>query len=204
MSDIVAIQLLPTANLSLDVLRADMSKGAKLLYWLLASLPPTENNKIEVPQQILANELKSSVSSIGRYLKELVVAKFVKFLEEQIPGKVRSLQLTNRLEKKILEVEKTARPLTTPRALYTPPNNYVLPIDQPFEKDTTELDAMGNAVLEEALKEELPPGKEVPESIDKYCEQYLWVVQPKGFFTMAYIIRAEYKRRYKVKTAKIC
>ncbi len=79
----------------------------------------------------------------------------------------------------------------------------VLPIDMLFEKDTTELDAVEKAVLEEALKEELPPGKEFPDSIDKFCEQYLYVVKPKGFFTMAFIIRAEYKRLHKNKNRTI-
>ncbi len=194
MLDNVAIQLLPTTNLSLDVLRADMSKGAKLLYWLLSSLPPTENNKIEVPQQVLADELKTSVSSIGRYLRELVAAGFVQFWEKQIPGKIRSMMIVGK------KIEQPIMPKLThrgPRPPYTPLRNYVLPIDRPLEKCTAKLDAMGEAVLEVALTEEIPQGKDMPTSIDKYCEQYLYVVQPEGFMMMAYLIRQEYNRRHK-------
>ncbi len=211
MSNIVAINLSSTAVLSVEVFKANISKGAKQLYWLFCMLPQTENNKIEVPQHVLAQELKSSVSSIGRYLKELVTANFVKFLEEQVPGKVRSMMIVDKIEpvQEIKEVKPKPRILTAeeiakrPFVQTKPFSSFVLPIDRPPEKSTTvKLDAMGEAVLEQALKESIPPGKDMPVSIDKYCEQYLYVVKPEGFMMMAYIIREQYKRQYKPQDAK--
>ncbi len=220
MSDVVAINLLSTATLSTEVFKANISKGAKQLYWLFCILPNTENNEIKLPQKVLAQELGVSVSSIGRYLKELVTEKFVKFLEAQKPGEVRSLQLENKIEtpKKIEEpkrespkVEIPARSLTLnpspprgegrmverPFVQTKPFSSHVLPIDEPREECTIKLDAMGEAVLEQALKEQIPPGKDMPKSIDDYCEQYLYLVKPKGFFNLAYIIRERYNKESK-------
>ncbi len=106
----------------------------------------------------------------------------------------------------IEEVKKATRVSDPNRErpfLQTKPfSTFVLPIDQPREKCTAKLDAMGEAVLEQAPKESIPPGKDMPVSIDKYCEQYLYQVQPEGFMMMAYIIRQEYKRLYKLQDAR--
>ncbi len=187
-------------------------------------LPKTEDNAIKLPQKILADELDCCVSSVGRYLKELVTAKFVQFLEAQKPGEIRSLQMVIKAKepKRVEEpkkVEIPARSLTLPsppggegknlpKPLCTPPppkpSNpaYVLPIYRPLEVEAVELDTMGEAVLETALKEPIPPGKDMPASIDKYCEDYLYKVQPKGFFRMAYLIRERYTLESKALGAK--
>ncbi len=202
----IAVKLNNTTTIATKILTSNMSKGAKLLYWFFSVLEKPASGEIRIAQKIIAEQTQSSMRSVSRYLSELIAHGFVEALEKPVPGKVRPFKLIQQthipVQAKVeVEVEQcediTTADLTWPTVPRRIPKE---PIPEPIElpesheeKQQRMLDAMAEAVVEQALKDPIPEGKEWPNSLESFLT-FLYTTTPPTFLTTAASVIDKHKR----------
>ncbi len=177
-----------SVSLNIDIIFAPISSGAKVAY--AALLVYTKDGKVKVLQATLAHRLRLSVRTIGRYMKELITGGFVAPIEEPMPGQARGYAVGEEKPEVKPEVKTEIKPVIQP--VIKPEIKREVPPPVVTEKREPLLDAMSEAVLEEALKEPPPQNRTgLPPSLEKYFT-FLTMQNKPGFSAVA----AEIFRRY--------
>ncbi len=188
----IAVSINSNVLISTEVLFSDISFAAKTLYNMLAVLAKPDTNEIRLAQKELAQKMGISIRSISRYMKELLVKQFIQPLEAPIPGQVRPFAVATKSEpepKKQAPITPICTPVPEPTVIDEP-----LPEPLSPEKQLARmLDAMAEAVLEQALKDPVPTGKEWPNSIESFL-QHLYRTTPPGFLTRGCELVTRYRR----------
>ncbi len=199
----IAVKLNHTTTLATKVLTSNMSKGAKLLYWFFSVLEKPASGEIRMAQKLIAEQTQSSLRSVSRYLAELLANGFVQALEKPIPGKVRALKLVQQICQVEEHEDITTADLTWPAMRKKIPTE---PIPEPLklpeseeEKQQRILDAMAEAVVEQALKDPIPEGKEWPNSLESFLT-FLYTTTPPTFLTTAASVIDKHKRGRRLAT----
>ncbi len=193
----IAVKLNHTATLATKVLTSDMSKGAKLLYWFFSVLEKPASGEIRIAQKLIAEQTKSSMRSVSRYIAELLAHGFIQALEKPIPGKVRPFKLVQHIiqveeHDDITTADLTWRPMRKKIPVAPTPEPIEIP-ESHEEKQQRMLDAMAEAVVEQALKDPIPEGKEWPDSLDSFLT-FLYTTTPPTFLTTAASVIDRHKR----------
>ncbi len=200
----IAVKLNHTTTLATKIITSNMSKGAKLLYWFFSVLEKPASGEIRIAQKFIAEQTQSSMRSVSRYIAELIAHGFVQALEKPIPGKVRPFKLVQYTQVPVpapveVEIQEDIilADLTWPTMRREKP---IEPIPEPIElpesheeKQQRMLDAMAEAVVEQALKDPIPEGKEWPNSLESFLT-FLYTTTPPTFLTTAAHVIDKHKR----------